>query len=105
MSLRARTSPSWCASTVRASTPCAVRRATAMLLQGIVVGNLFGEQKVFEVVVKGVPDVRQSVESVNNLLIDTPGGGHVRLDQVAEASVEPSPAVITRDASQRYIDV
>jgi Cu/Ag efflux pump CusA len=85
--------------------PGDVRRATAMLLQGIVVGNIFGEQKVFEVVVKGVPDVRQSVESVSNMLIDTPGGGHVRLDQVADVRTQPSPAVIRRDAAQRYVDV
>jgi Cu/Ag efflux pump CusA len=76
-----------------------------MLLQGVVVGNIFGEQKVFEVVVKGVPDVRQSVESVRNLLIDTPGGGHVRLEQVADVQTQPSPAVIRRDAAQRYVDV
>ena len=85
--------------------PGDVRRATAMLLQGIVVGNIFGEQKVFEVVVKGVPDVRESVESVSNMLIDTPGGGHVRLDQVADVRIQPSPAVIRRDAAQRYVDV
>jgi Cu/Ag efflux pump CusA len=52
-----------------------------------------------------VPDVRQSVESVRNLLIDTPGGGHVRLEQVADVRIQPSPAVIKRDAAQRYIDV
>jgi len=75
------------------------------LLQGITVGNIFGEQKVFEVVVKGVPDVRQSVDSVRNLLIDTPSGGHVRLEQVADVSIQPSPAVIRRDAAERYIDV
>ena len=85
--------------------PGDVRRATAMLLQGIVVGNIFGEQKVFEVVVKGVPEVRESVESVSNLLIDTPGGGHVRLDQVADVRTQSSPAVIRRDAAQRYVDV
>ena len=33
--------------------PGDVRQASAMLLQGVVVGNIFGEQKVFEVVVKG----------------------------------------------------
>jgi Cu/Ag efflux pump CusA len=60
---------------------------------------------VFEVVVKGVPDVRQSAESVRNLLIDTPDGGQVRLDQVADVRIQPSPAVIKRDAVQRYVDV
>jgi Cu/Ag efflux pump CusA len=74
-------------------------------LQGITVGNIFGEQKVFEVVVKGVPQVRQGVESVRNLLIDTPGGGHVRLEQVADVNTRPSPAVIKRDAAERYVDV
>jgi Cu/Ag efflux pump CusA len=85
--------------------PGDVRRATAMLLQGIVVGNIFGEQKVFEVVVKGAPDVRQGVESVRNLLIDTPGGGHVRLEQVADVNTRPSPTIIKRDSAQRYVDV
>jgi CzcA family heavy metal efflux pump len=85
--------------------PGDVRRASAMLLQGVVVGNIFGEQKVFEVVVKGAPKVRESVESVRNVLIDTPGGGHVRLEQVADVSVQPSPAVIKRDSAQRYVDV
>src|ERR671921_475423 len=85
--------------------PGDVRRATAMLLQGITVGNIFGEQKVFEVVVKGAPKVRQSVESVRNMLIDTPGGGHVRLEQVADVNTQPSPAVIKRDAAERYVDV
>ncbi|CAA9463917.1 MAG: Cobalt-zinc-cadmium resistance protein CzcA; Cation efflux system protein CusA [uncultured Rubrobacteraceae bacterium] len=85
--------------------PGDVRRASAMLLQGVVVGNIFGEQKVFEVVVKGVPKVRESVENVRNVLIDTPDGGHVRLEQVADVSIKPSPAVIKRDAAQRYVDV
>src|SRR5215212_503806 len=85
--------------------PGDVRRASATLLQGITVGNIFGEQKVFEVVVKGAPKVRQSVESVRNMLIDTPSGGHVRLEQVADVRTEPSPAVIKRDSAQRYIDV
>jgi CzcA family heavy metal efflux pump len=85
--------------------PGDVRRASAMLLQGVVVGNIFGEQKVFEVVVKGVPDVRESVENVRNLLIDTPDGGHVRLEQVADVSIQPSPVSIRHDAVQRYVDV
>src|SRR5918992_2453010 len=85
--------------------PGDVRRASAMLLQGVVVGNIFGEQKVFEVVVKGVPKVRESVENVQNVLIDTPDGGHVQLDQVADVRIQPSPAVIKRDSAQRYVDV
>jgi CzcA family heavy metal efflux pump len=85
--------------------PGDVRRAEATLLQGIEVGSVFEDQKVFEVIVKGTADTRRNVASVRNLLIDKPGGGHVRLGDVAEVRVAQSPAVIKRDAVSRYLDV
>lgn len=85
--------------------PGEVRRAEAALLQGIEVGSIFREQKVFEVVVQGVPATRQSVENVRELLIDKPGGGHVQLGQVADVRISQAPVVIERDAVSRYVDV
>ncbi|WP_253906723.1 efflux RND transporter permease subunit, partial [Arthrobacter sp. I3] len=55
--------------------PGDVRRAAAALLQGIEVGNLYEEQKVFSVIVKGAAATRSSLDSVRNLIIDTPNGG------------------------------
>jgi Cu/Ag efflux pump CusA len=86
-------------------TPGHVRRAEATLLQGIQVGSVFEQQKVFDVVVRGTPSVRGSVEDVRNMLIDTPEGRHVRLDQVADVRVVPTPSVIEREAVSRYVDV
>jgi CzcA family heavy metal efflux pump len=85
--------------------PGDVRRAATTLLSGLVVGSLFEQQKVFDVVVWGVPQVRNSVTSVRSLLIDTPAGGHVRLGDVAAVSIVPSPGVINRQAVSRYVDV
>jgi CzcA family heavy metal efflux pump len=85
--------------------PGDVRRAEATLLQGIQVGSTFQEQKVFDVLVQGVPGTRESVSSVRELLIDRPGGGHVRLEQVADVSIQPAPTAIRRDAVSRYVDV
>jgi CzcA family heavy metal efflux pump len=85
--------------------PGDVRRAAATLVQGIQVGSVFEQQKVFEVVVKGVPATRSSVSSVRNLLIDGPDGGHVRLSQVADVQVAPRPIVIDRDAVSRHVDI
>jgi CzcA family heavy metal efflux pump len=85
--------------------PGDVRRAEATLLQGIQVGSIFDEQKVFDVIVQGVPAVRRNVASVRNLLIDTPDGGHARLGQVAHVRVAPASALIQRDAVSRYLDV
>jgi Cu/Ag efflux pump CusA len=85
--------------------PGDVRRAEAMLLQGIQVGSIFEGQKVFEVVVQGTAATRRGLDSIRNLLIDTPGGRHVRLGQVADVRVSPSPTVIERDSVSRRLDV
>jgi CzcA family heavy metal efflux pump len=85
--------------------PGDVRRAEAALLQGIQVGSVFQNQKVFDVTVQGVPELRRSVADVRGLLIDTPSGDHVRLGDVADVQVAPEPAVIQRDSVARRIDV
>jgi Cu/Ag efflux pump CusA len=85
--------------------PGDVRRSAATLLSGIQVGSLFEQQKVFDVVVWGVPEIRDSVEDINQLLIDTPGGGHVRLGEVAEVRMASSPTVIRREGISPYVDV
>ncbi len=85
--------------------PGDVRRAAATLLSGIVAGSLFEGQKIFDVVVWGAPQTRSNLTSIRKLLIDTPAGGHVRLDQVADARIVPGPAVIERQGVSRYLDV
>lgn len=82
-----------------------VRRAATSLLSGIEVGNLFEDQKVFEVVVWGEPGLRNSISSVQDLLIETPNQGLVRLGDVATVQVAPSPSVVTREGVMRYLDV
>jgi Cu/Ag efflux pump CusA len=85
--------------------PGDVRRAEATLLQGMQVGSVFEDQKVFDVVVQGVPETRTSVSSVRHLLLDKPGGGHVRLGQVADVRLATAPTVIEREAVSRRVDV
>jgi Cu/Ag efflux pump CusA len=85
--------------------PGDVRRAEATLVQGLNVGSVFEEQKVFEVVVKGTPDTRRSIADIRNLLLDVPGGGHVRLGRVADVREKDLPISIPRDKVSRYLDV
>jgi Cu/Ag efflux pump CusA len=86
-------------------TPGDVRRAAATVFAGLEVGSLFEQQKVFEVVVWSQPGKRDSVTDLRELLIDTPGGGHVRLDDIADVSVVPTLSVIEREGISRCIDV
>jgi CzcA family heavy metal efflux pump len=86
--------------------PGDVRRAEATLVQGLVVGGVFDDNKVFEVVVRGTPETRATLNDIRNLLIDRPdGGGQVRLGQVADVRVVDRPIAIKREAVSRYLDV
>jgi Cu/Ag efflux pump CusA len=85
--------------------PGDVRRSVATLVSGLTVGNFFQQQKVFDVVVRGTPATQASVASVQNLLIDAPGGGSVRLRDVARVGIVPAPVDIPHDSVSRYVDV
>ena len=89
--------------------PGDVRRTATTLLSGLQVGSLFEESKVFDVVVLGTPETRRSVDSMKDLLIDTPGPeghpGHVRLGDVAQVRIVPVPSAIQHQAISRYVDI
>ncbi|HET9724895.1 MAG TPA: efflux RND transporter permease subunit [Actinomycetota bacterium] len=85
--------------------PGDVRRAAATLMSGIGVGSLFEEQKVFDVVVWGEPEVRNGVGSVRHLPIDTTSGGQVRLGQVADVTIAAAPTVIRHRDLSRNLDI
>jgi Cu/Ag efflux pump CusA len=86
--------------------PGDVRRAAATVFSGIEVGQLFEDQKIFQVVVWGTPEMRNSVDNVRQLLIDKPdGSGQVRLDDVADVRVTPNPNVIRHDDVSRHVDI
>lgn len=85
--------------------PGDARRAAAIMASGITTGHMYEGQKIFEVVVWGTPDNRHSVTSIQNLLIDSPKGGQVRLGDVASVRIRPNPTNIRHDAVARYVDV
>ena len=85
--------------------PGEVRRMATSLLSGIVVGSLFEDEKVFEVVVWTPPGMRKDIAAIQKLPIDLPQGGHVPLGQVAKIAVAASPSVIRREGVFRYADV
>jgi CzcA family heavy metal efflux pump len=85
--------------------PGDVRRAAATLMAGEEVGDIFREGKAYDVQVWSKPEVRNSLTDIRELLIDTPSGGHVRLGEVAQVTLKPTPNAIEREANTRKIDV
>ncbi len=106
-----------------------VRRAINALVAGTKVGEIYEDQKIFDVVVWGTPEQHSNIEAIRNLLIDIPrplgsnsqpaGGtttgqptpasaassGRVPLRDVADVYISPTPNEITREYSSRRIDV
>jgi Cu/Ag efflux pump CusA len=85
--------------------PGDVRREASTLISGLTVGSLYQEQKIFDVVVWGGHAERESLASLESLLIDTPSGGHVRIGEVARVRLAANPVSISHDAVSRSIDV
>ena len=85
--------------------PGDVRRQATTLLSGLQVGNLYEDQKVFDVLVWGAPEIRSNLTNVHNLLITTPDGEQVPLGEIADVRIAPAPVSIQRDAVSRYVDV
>lgn len=85
--------------------PGDVRRTAATLLAGIEVGNLFEDQKVFEVVVRGVAATRHSINSIGQLLVETQDGAPVPLQDVADVRIVASPNVIRHQDVSRSMDI
>ena len=85
--------------------PGEVRRAAAFLMQGEEVGDIFQGGKTYDVNVWSTPKTRSSIDSLRELLIETPGGEHVRLADVADVRIVPAPNVVEREGQSRKTDV
>jgi len=86
-------------------TPGQVRTAAATLVQGTKVGEFYEDQRLFDVVVWGAPEVRRNLDAVRALQIPVANGGLVPLGSVAHVEVTPTPNEITRENGSRRIDV
>ena len=85
--------------------PGDIRRTATTLANGLKVGSLFEEQKVFDVIVNGRRDYFEEVGRIGELLIDTPEGGTVSLDEVADVEPGESFSVINRESVSRRLDL
>ena len=85
--------------------PGDVRRDAATLVAGEEVGDIFRAGKAYDVVVWSPERTRHSFSDIENLPIDLPSGGHIRLGEVATVALQPNPNAIERQGDSRYLDV
>ncbi|MDF1660772.1 MAG: efflux RND transporter permease subunit [Planctomycetota bacterium] len=82
-----------------------VREAATTLIKGTKVGEVYEEQKIYDIVLWGTKDIRDNVDSIRTLMIDTANGGQVPMGDIADIAIVPTPNAIKREGASRRIDV
>ncbi|MBY0306580.1 MAG: efflux RND transporter permease subunit [Sphingomonas sp.] len=82
-----------------------VRRQAQTLIAGQKLGEIYRDQKAFDVALWGEPAVRGDLHALADLMIQAPTGAPVRLRDVADVRIMPAPNEVKRENGQRRIDV
>lgn len=72
---------------------------------GITLGQVYEEQKRFDIFLRYHQDFRQDVGQLQNLLIPLPQGGQVPLAQMAVIEEVMGPRIINREGNKRFITI
>lgn len=87
------------------ATPAVLMRSVNAIVNGTQVGEIYRDQGIFAVTVRGSDSAHQDPMAVGKLMIDTPSGAQVPLDSVANVTIVPAPNEIKREGASRRLDV
>ena len=82
-----------------------INRVVNIAFAGQSTGLVFEDEKRFDLVVRLAGEQRQNLEDVQNLLIPTPNGNQIPLNQVANITIKESVSQIQRENAKRRIIV
>ena len=69
------------------------------------VSEMLDEHRRFPIAVRLPDHYRSNLDAMGNLVLQSPGGERVRLNQVADLAVESGPEIVSRERGQRRIVV
>jgi CzcA family heavy metal efflux pump len=85
--------------------PGDIRRTATTMIAGEEAGDILIGNRTYDVNVWSIASARNSLTDIKEMLIDTPDGGHVQLQEVASVQVLPTPNIVNREHLKRRIDV
>ena len=83
----------------------AVNEFVETAMQGKVVSSVLDGQRTFDLLVRLDDRYREDIEALKRLAIDTPGGGAVKLEDVANIYMSGGPNTVNREQVRRRIVV
>jgi cobalt-zinc-cadmium resistance protein CzcA len=72
---------------------------------GQVVTQVYEGERLFNLVVRFLPEFRQDVDAIGNILVSTPDGARIPLKQVASITTQTGAFIIYRENNERYIPI
>lgn len=72
---------------------------------GVEAGAIFEGIRQFDILVRYVPEARDNIDSIKEILVQAPDGMRVPLDQLATVEEIVGPRQITREDNQRFITI
>ncbi|HZH48259.1 MAG TPA: efflux RND transporter permease subunit, partial [Nitrospira sp.] len=72
---------------------------------GQAVTKVYEGERLFDLVIRFLPEYRQDVEAISNILVSTPDGARIPLKQVATISTQTGAFIIYRENNERYIPI
>ncbi len=67
--------------------------------------RVFEGERWFNLVVRFLPEFRQDVETIGNILVNTPEGARIPLKQLTAISMQTGAFIIYRENNERYIPI
>ncbi len=72
---------------------------------GQAVTQVYEGERLFDLVVRFLPEFRQDVDAIGNILVSTPDGARIPLKQVASITMQTGAFIIYRENNERYIPI
>ena len=72
---------------------------------GQAVTRVFERERWFDLVVRFLPEFRQDIEAIGNILVSTPEGARIPLKQLTNISTQTGAFIIYRENNERYIPI
>jgi cobalt-zinc-cadmium resistance protein CzcA len=72
---------------------------------GQAVTKVYEGEKLFDLVVRFLPEFRQDVDAIGNILVNTPEGARIPLKQLATITTQTGAFIIYRENNERYIPI
>jgi cobalt-zinc-cadmium resistance protein CzcA len=72
---------------------------------GQAVTQVFEGERLFDLVVRFLPEFRRDAEAIGNILVSTPEGARIPLKQLATIKTQTGAFIIYRENNERYIPI